>query len=243
LFGTPFWAIMEPMKNPLWTERYTVNTLLLDPGRCLGLVGLLNLIQNAAWIHATHLGHGYEEMIRDRHAWVLTRQKVVMDRWPVWGEEVELRTWLRPGAGLLAIRDFEICQAGTPVGGSSTQWLILDLDTRRPAEKWPDGDAAAFRTDAPVTVNAGKLRPPAGLQEWAQFPVRNSDHDLNGHVNNTRYGSPEVRAYEVNFLNETLAGDVVAVAGAQTTADRFEFQGIRTRDRRALFAAALTVRA
>ena len=85
-----------------------MNTLLVNPRKRLGLYGLLNLLQDTAWIHATHLGHGYEEMIKDGQAWVLTRQKIKMDSWPQWRETIELVTWVRPVTSMVAIRDFEI---------------------------------------------------------------------------------------------------------------------------------------
>jgi hypothetical protein len=53
------------MKEAIWYQRYNVNTFLVNPKKKLGLYGLLNLLQDAAWIHATHLGHGYENMLRD----------------------------------------------------------------------------------------------------------------------------------------------------------------------------------
>lgn len=59
------------MKQTIWTQTYDVNTIVLDPQKRLGLVGLLNLLQDAAWLHARHLDCGYEEMMQRGTIWVL----------------------------------------------------------------------------------------------------------------------------------------------------------------------------
>jgi acyl-ACP thioesterase len=89
--------------------------------------------------------------------------------------------------------------------------------------------------------------------------VRNSDLDLNGHVNNTRYAQwildsapPEahrtyrVERYEVNFLAEIQLGDAVAIEtvpleASPTPETGLYFQGRRLSDGEPAFAALLGV--
>lgn len=244
------------MKEAIWSQKYEVNTLLVNPEKKLGLFGLLNLIQDTAWVHASHLGHGYEEMIRDKTAWVLTRQKLKMSRWPVWRENLELRTWVKPIEGLLAIRDFEVFVNQHKIGECTTQWLIMDLITRRPAEKKLNLSENEFRQDAPELLSASKIILQKDLKEFAEFHVRNSDLDMNGHVNNTRYAQwilDSVQAekhseyhldeYEVNFISETKSGDHITILGGALSEDRIQFQGVRKQDQKAVFAASLRVSA
>lgn len=240
------------MKQSIWTQSYDVNTILVTPQKKLGLYGLLNLLQDTAWLHATHLGHGYEDMIREGTAWVLMRQKLCMNQWPAWRETVELRTWVRPIEGLLAVRDFEILLQGEVIGKCTTQWLILDLNTRKPAEKGLNLAEDEFRKDAPAFISASKIILQKELKELARFNVRNSDLDLNGHVNNTRYAQwildslPEqnlrdfkLQEYEINFIAETKSGDVIDIFGGALSDDRFQFQGVRTSDGKTVFAATM----
>ena len=216
----------------------------------------MNLVQDTAWIHATHLGHGYENMLRDRTAWVLTRQKLAMKIWPRWGEEIELKTWIRPITSMVAIRDFQFLTGDEIVGECTTQWLILDLNTRRPSEKSLQMDPSEFAADTPVIFDAAKIPLKRDLKEVAQFNVRNSDLDLNGHVNNTRYAqwildaiSEEkhreyvLQEYEVNFIAETKLGDLITICSASLQEDKFLYQGIRASDQKTVFAATLKVSA
>lgn len=244
------------MKQSLWSQHYTVSTFLVNPQKKLGLYGLLNLLQDTAWIHATHLGHGYEAMVKEGTAWVLTRQKLVMSDWPHWGDEIELKTWIRPITGLLAIRDFEIYSKGKKIGECTTQWLILDLKTRKPAEKVPGITEDEFRYDAPAIVDASKIQLKNDLTKLCEFQVRNSDLDLNGHVNNTRYAQwildsvseskhqeYLLREYEVNFLAETKSGDAISIWSGELSDDKFQFQGARGSDGKIMFAATMKVSA
>lgn len=247
---------MKGMKQSLWSQQYNVNTFLVNPQKKLELYGLLNLLQDTAWIHATHLGHGYESMLEEQTAWVLTRQKLVMTAWPHWGDDIVLKTWIRPISGIIAIRDFEIYHKDLKIGECTTQWLILDLKTRKPAEKVLGLTEDEFRYDAPAIVDASKIPLKNDLKKLAEFQVRNSDLDLNGHVNNTRYAqwildsvSEEkhqeflLQEYEVNFIAETKSGDTITILGVELTPDKFQFQGIRSSDSKIMFAAAMKVSA
>lgn len=247
---------MKGMKQSLWSQQYSVNTFLVNPQKKLGLYGLLNLLQDTAWIHATHLGHGYESMLEEQTAWVLTRQKLVMSSWPHWGDDIVLKTWIRPISGIIAIRDFEIYHKDSKIGECTTQWLILDLRTRKPAEKVLGLTENEFRYDAPAIVDAAKISLKTDLKKLAEFQVRNSDLDLNGHVNNTRYAqwildsvSEEkhqeflLQEYEVNFIAETKSGDTITILGVELAPDKFQFQGIRSSDSKIMFAATMKVSA
>jgi hypothetical protein len=71
-----------------WTGCYDVASFLSNSQKSLGLFALLNLLQDAAALHADELGFGYDEMVRKKTFWVLTRQKLEMQTWPKWKERV-----------------------------------------------------------------------------------------------------------------------------------------------------------
>jgi len=243
--------------KPIWTETYHVNTIVLDHTKRLGLVGLLNFLQDTAWIHAQHAGWGFEDLIRKGTIWVLARQKLAMQDWPVWGDVVTVRTWPRPPTGLLALREFEILVGDRKLGECSTSWLVLDYATRRPQKLDRVSFAPEYSSEGRISVEAGKIALLRGLKEAARFEVRNSDLDVNGHVNNTRYAqwitdtmtadeiaATAVTEYEINFLAETGLGDTVAIeredavpaAGGRL---KRQYQGRRTGEDKPAFVAVL----
>jgi acyl-ACP thioesterase len=248
-------------KRAVWTQNYDVNTIVLNHRKRLGLVGLLSLLQDTAWVHARHLGHGFDAMIERGTIWVLTRQKLAMSAWPGWGDSIAIRTWLRPIAGALAYRDYEIVSGGRIVGECTACWLTLDAETRRPLRLNLTDTGVACRSDGGLAIEPGKIAPRQGMDEAARFEVRNSDLDVNGHVNNTRYAqwildsvplethaTYRLQTYEVNFLAETQVGDTIVIDKSQLdpAADslkQWQFQGRRAADDKVAFAARLGVEA
>jgi len=242
----------------IWTETYDVNTIVLDSRKKLGLYGLLNILQDAAWLHASHLGWGYEDLIRHGTIWVLARQKLAMADWPHWRDVVTIRTWARPSSGALATREFEILVGENKLGECTTSWLILNYETRRPQKLDRAFHDTLGRKDGFLTIEAKKIAPGTGLKPVAEFLVRDSDLDINGHVNNTRYAqwildsmaAEELAAfrltdYEVNFLSETRVGDTVVIERGEMEpsggALRCAFQGRRATDEKPAFVASLGV--
>lgn len=247
------------MKQAIWTREYEVSLFLVNPQGKLGLYSLLNILQDVAWAHATHLGHGYESTIARNVFWVLTRQKLVMDEWPSLGETVEVRTWVRPPESSFANRDFEIFVNGKKRGESTTSWLLLDAKTRKPLRGDMRSLGIEARTDFQLSLAVPKIEPQTGLEDLARFQVRNSDLDMNQHVNNTRYAQwildsiphawhrqYQLHEYEVNFLAETKSNDVITIQKSELqplapATGWTQFQGLREEDEKVVFTARLNV--
>lgn len=248
------------MTQKIWTQEYDVNTVVLNPQKRLGLYGLLNLLQDAAWVHAEHLGCGFKEMMSRGTIWVLTRQILHMSAWPAWGERIAIRTWSRPISGAMAYRDYEILCGERTLGEATSSWLTLDWTNRRPQRLNLIGHPIACREEGYFSLMPSKIPLLKNLDAAAMFHVRNSDLDMNGHVNNTRYAqwildsippktlaAWEVAEYEVNFLAETNVGDTVAIECDEQPAEpgisaRRQFQGRRASDGKIAFAARFGVR-
>jgi len=242
------------MKQSIWTKTYDVNTIVLDSSKRIGLWGMLNLLQDIAWLHAEHLGWGYEDLIKRNTIWVLARQKLVMRDWPVWGDAVTIKTWPRGGAGALATRDFEIYVEERKLGECTTSWLTLNWTTRRPQKL----DRDSFRLENPAKAlgfDAQKIAARSDLKPATTFLVRNSDLDVNGHVNNTRYAqwivdtmmgdelaASRIEEYEINFLSETGVGDCVVIEKSEPEGGCCQYQGRRQDEDKPAFVARLTTR-
>lgn len=236
----------------VWTETFRVTSYLVAPCKELSLWGLVSLIQENAWEHAEAMGHGYAGMLEVGQMWALIRQSVRMSRWPRWGEELRVVTWLRPMDGIMVTRDFEFWHGSEQVGEAAARYLMLDVQTRRPAP--PLMPNAVFRADGQGKLEPGKIAPREGLPSLARYSIRYSDLDLYSHVNNTRYAQwivdsvparahevQTLRSYEVDFLAEVLAQDTVSIEAGPVAEGRWHFQGRREGDGKVMFTALLGV--
>ncbi|MEZ0393326.1 MAG: acyl-[acyl-carrier-protein] thioesterase [Pseudobdellovibrionaceae bacterium] len=249
------------MSHLIWTCDYEINSFLVNPLKRLGSFALLNLLQDTAWSHATHLGFGFKNLQESRVFWVLTRQKLKMNHWPQWGDRIQIKTWVREPSGPFAIRDFEICQNHKKIGESTTSWLLLDAETRKPLKNAVKNLDFEPRKEGVLDFDVPKIELKKDLQPLSQFQVRNSDLDMHQHVNNTRYlqwildsipfslhSKLILHEYEVNFLNETKDGDIITIQRDDTfqkeAPNMFwaHFQGYRASDQKYVFSARVLVR-
>ncbi len=230
--------------DAIWTDRYRVTSYLVDCHKQLSLNGLLNLIQEAAWEHADRLGYGYGVMLKQGLMWALIRQKARIEWWPGWGEEVSVRTWLRPLEGLMVTRDFEFSDSRGRFCQGTTLYLMLDHQQRRPA--FAPMAASAFHAGERGPDEPEKIAARPGLPVLARFPIRTSDLDMHAHVNNTRVGQwlsdalpiqGRIRSYEVDFQAEMHARETIAVESGPLGEGRWHFQGRREEDGKVVFAA------
>lgn len=238
----------------IFSQTYPIYGFLLNRQGRLGLYFLLNLLQETSMAHSLALGHGQAKTTEERNAfWVLTRQKLVMSRWPAWSEHLKIQTWVRPADGAFAVRDFELFVGEDKIGEATTSYLLLDGTTRKPKTKGADFLDFAARKEGHLKLEAVKIPVQhQNVQTLARFEVRNSDIDTNNHVNNTRYAQwildaipieqhqVTLREYGVNFIAETKLGDVIEVQVLHTPSDPTTyFHGLRLRDQMIVFTAHL----
>lgn len=239
-----------------WTSEYPINTFLVDSSAHLGLMGALTAIQETAWTHAETLGFGMKEMEEKGIFWVLVRQTLRMQKWPVLGHKLAVETWVRRPAGLYALRELSLRDAttGEDIGQCMTTWLALSRQTKTicPIDdlmKWNE-----ICDDRTHGFDTEKIVVQKDLRKVAAFDVRNSDLDINMHVNNTKYAQwildalphdiqrqKHLTEYAVNFLSETKKDDRVLVEeGSAGGTNAHGYRGVRESDGKVLFTARLT---
>lgn len=242
----------------IWTEKFKMTSLLLNPMGRLGLYGLLNLIQETAWMHAEAIGFGMSDMEKQGLYWVLTRQALQMKTWPRFKQSISIETWLRPPEGAFVTREFLIKDDQDQILGScSTSWLALDRQTGKilPSQNLRPWEHICH--DFTNGLSTDKIPVAGDYEKLARFRVRNSDLDINQHVNNCKYSqwildsipyelhkTLKLNAYSVNFLAETHLSDKVEIDGRkEASPDGVSgvsvYRGVRAGDEKVLFTARL----
>lgn len=236
----------------IFSKTYKIDSHLINRQGRLGLYPLLTLFQDMSVEHAFTIGHGRDQTLARNGFWVLTRQRVAMTKWPKWRDEIQLRTWVRPAKGPFAIRDFEVVKNGEVLGEATISYLMLNAQTRKPMSEGANSLDFVARTDARSSIETDKIPARTDVQTLATFEVRNSDLDVNNHVNNTRYAhwildavpadkyvTDIVKDYGVNFLAETKLGDTIAIEAASLEDGTHYFHGRRVSDKKIVFTALL----
>ncbi|MBQ4480888.1 MAG: hypothetical protein II943_09640 [Victivallales bacterium] len=145
--------------------------------------------QEVAGSHAAALGCGLEALLARRQAWVLSRIRVRFHKYPSIGDAVTLKTWPSGFDHLFARREFELTGVdGTVLAEATSFWLFLDTAQMRILNAAKEiGDLMPDNSALPVHFSElGKLPAPAE-GEQLEFSIRETQIDLNGHLNNAEY--------------------------------------------------------
>ena len=238
------------------TYNFKVRSYECGPDGRATLPTICNLLQEAASLHAATLGFGKGDFAAagENISWVLTRMVVKMNRYPVWEDELTVETFPRGGRKIVAWRDFEVKDAeGQTLGVASSEWMIIDLATRKIHAVPEKVFAANDPENAPVLglepfakfrfPDTGKLFDCSDCSDCSierskamTFTAQKSQIDLNGHVNNVHYinwmlepcESRCPAEMEVVFRSETFAGDEVRVETA--VADGYTYHRVSAPD-------------
>ena len=218
--------------DAVYSKDYTIDTFTSNSHKRLGLLGLVGILQDIATFHAADAGFGHEDMLDRGVFWVLIRKSIKMKRWPDLFSTITVKTWSRLPDSFYAYRDFEIYSEGELIGSATTTWVTLEIEKRRPIEIPLKDLPITPRIESCLDYTAQKVDFSDDLRLVNEFNTRNSDLDLNGHVNNTKYTqwildsidyslhtSEQVSEYHINFLSEIKLGDKVNVFRDDSNSD------------------------
>lgn len=149
---------------------------------------LLNYFQDAAFAHSVSKGFSAYHLFERGLTWVLSRYHIRVNRYPSVGESVRVRTWYPGAQKPFYLRDWEVLGGtGEVLALATSSWLILDIESQRPAE---DGGLLDPLETRPVRAIEDPFAPLPELKDRqfeARFCVRPADTDLNRHVNHVHY--------------------------------------------------------
>jgi acyl-ACP thioesterase len=187
---------------------------------------LLGFSQDAATEHAVVNGISRESLLESEgYIWMLVRQRLMLKRPIVYGENVVVTTWHRGFKGAVWYRDFELSAHDGIVGEIVTAWITADFKTKRIIRPNMVKNSDSF---IHPTRNSGpelhKLEMPEGMPLSSKRMVSYSDLDINAHLNNVKAAEIVsdaaqlekkegffVGLCQINYLEESLPGDILDV--------------------------------
>ncbi|XP_041008113.1 palmitoyl-acyl carrier protein thioesterase, chloroplastic-like isoform X4 [Juglans microcarpa x Juglans regia] len=186
----------------VFRQNFSIRSYEIGADRTASIETLMNHLQETALNHvkgAGLLGDGFgstPEMCKKNLIWVVTRMQVVVDRYPTWGDVVQVDTWVSPSGKNGMRRDWVLLDSktGKTLTRASSVWVMMNKQTRR-LSKIPEevrGEIEPYFTDT-VPVVEEDSRKLQKLDDNTADYVRTglsprwSDLDVNLHVNNVKY--------------------------------------------------------
>ncbi len=210
---------------------------------------LLQLMQDAATVHAEKLGVGWNVMNEHGMLWVISKMKVVFHN-PVTREtpHFTLYTWPLAPTRFVSERCFEAVSGETQLFSATSIWTIISHERKiLPAatmNEFYHGDYSEAHSDASAEFTRIKLDDEFVFNY--EKVVRRSDLDQNGHANNTNYvtyavdvldPSEKIREMEICYHKELKLGDTVKIYSKRVQ-DKVFVLGLR--DGESCFCCKLT---
>jgi fatty acyl-ACP thioesterase A len=210
----------------VFTETFPVRFDECGPNKRSTMRTVASMIQECACNHAQGIWGRAQSMPADMNkanlAWVCTRLHIDVHQYPLWGDQVEVKTWFEAQGKIAARRDWEMTDVtdGTPnkvIARATSSWIAFNLEKRKLA-RIPQTVIDEFQVQAlpgaPVMgfdyeiEKLPDVRGMPGVTIPESHSVRRTDLDMNNHVNNVVYTgvAPGIRPRRV--LGEVrLEGD------------------------------------
>ena len=209
------------------------------------ILTIADFLQQTGMNHAFRLFESAALSMDKETAFVLTRLKISMERYPKWRENIFIHTWLSPIEGKYIIRNFEIFDGNKNlIGAAINSATPFNLKERRAVSLEERGYHIAVSSKRPpIEHNFEKIFTEENYQWEKTIDVGFYDCDLYGHVNNVKYigwaldvlpdrfnRSVFLKEVDINFKSEVNYHHRVHVKAGQYSGGNNQFFHEITRD-------------
>lgn len=176
------------------TNTYTYRVLPqdLDGKRHFRAVAMERVLMNTAGRAANDRNFGtFKLMDTGGVSWILLKMAFEISQMPQEDDLITIETWVEKVNSLITSRNFAIRnEAGQPVGHATSEWAILNLETRHPVSITSDTTISDCATGISVPVAMpGRLKHLTTAEATSRHSIKvsYSDIDYNGHTNSVQY--------------------------------------------------------
>ena len=199
-------------KELIIRKDFLITSADVDFEGTLKFSALANFLIQSAWQHAEHLGWGVNDLLEKNLAWVLSGFKIEILAYPHWKENIIVETWPKGINRLFYLRDYFVYnESGVLIAKATTNWLLIDIERRRP--KLIEIDNTIFRSNTnrhAINEYVPDLEFPGGSAEVTPYQVRYSNIDINQHLTTTGYLDFVFDTYSPDFISGNRPKTVVA---------------------------------
>ncbi|XP_076914713.1 palmitoyl-acyl carrier protein thioesterase, chloroplastic-like [Bidens hawaiensis] len=197
------WDLGRMVQNSLvFRQNFIIRSYEVGADRTTSIETLMNHMQETSLNHVKYIGlmgDGFgstPEMLKKNLFWAVTKMRVVVDRYPTWGDVVQVDTWVGQNGKNSMRRDWLLrdCKTGDIITRASSNWVMMNKETRK-LSKIPNevrSEIERYFVDAPPVVDDDCINSPK-LEETTADYVRKgltprwTDLVINQHVNNVKY--------------------------------------------------------
>ncbi len=192
-----------------YSKEFTIRSYESNRFGNASLSSIFNFLIEIAWEHAQILDWGFDTLKSNNYFWVLSRIYIEIEKYPKWQDKVTVETWPTGTKSIYALREYDVKnEQGEVIIRSGSDWLILDMDTKRIIR--PDLLTNNFQqlAQARICRYPEKIKPNTGKDNLNFSPVLFTDLDINQHFNSVKFVERALNSYGINFLNNHEVGKI-----------------------------------
>jgi len=193
-------------KDGYYYLKTKVHSYQLDRDKQISPVAIAELMQEAAGMHSNTGGFGYKQVVSKSLVWVLNALRFEVNNYPIWDDEITIKTWIVESNRFFSRRDFQfIDKNGEILIVGSTIWILYNFETKRPQNIQAMGFDVLEHNGEFAVENAIKTtREHLEGKLVDEFIVKFSDLDMVGHLNNTRYVRSIIDSYNIAYFDNNI---------------------------------------
>lgn len=180
---------------------FKVRTSEIDAGKTLKITSFVQLMQECSMQNVIQLKLSVWDLEQDQLSWVLLKKDIVINRFPLVGEQIRIKTYPSGFHRIFAYRDFIVYDhEDNIIATASSTWGLMHTVKRRlikiPSYEFYDHipDHSLDRPSFSLSDNIDSKYSSETTIKWRQL-------DWNGHVNNVVLIEEMLDSLPVEFLN------------------------------------------
>lgn len=178
------------MNGSVFKKVFVYGTSRCDINGKWKLSSMLEAMQDTANEHCHSLHVGRDDLVHNGLVWVLFKIDLQIDRYPQRGEKVTILSFTKGSTFKFFPRYYiGLDEKGNQIYKAGSLWMLMDKNKRRAVSSKECGvdlpDAKEYEVPIKVSVVSKNVE---GEPQSVRYTPVYTDIDINGHVNNVRYG-------------------------------------------------------
>lgn len=230
------------MSNDITDLKFTVRFSDCDEYRRLKLSRLFQFMEETSLVDAERNGFGLWQMLKLGYTTVITRMKVRINHIPLLGEELSVYTWIKEiYKDKVVLKDYYIADAqGHALVEATSSWLLVNIKTGLAENPSNSPCQLPIQFNKSAMPEMLEILPPGETPKLVYTEqARNSDLDVNHHVNHCRYvdwiidclskqelKERGIRSIQMNFMHQIAPGERINLMRFKDTNHHTVFFGM-----------------